>query len=304
MQTRSSGGGLVKKRSSGGGLVKKRSFSGGSVKKKSYGCGSLRWRLSEEEKLWGGSVKKRSFSGGSLKKRSYGGVSLKKISYGGGSMQRSCFGGASVRKRSSGGGSVRKPKKRLDAVPMGFSVGDMGRPAINPAPRKSTPARPANLRVMIISAQTRPTPSPYKPRLAVQYISCHPYLALASSTCGFREAVASSVPPPPALRLMGSLQSDSRISLGRLLLIRVFVGSGFLVVVVEVLVRPWWSSALLVSDVDDSSGESVGDVVTRGPHRLSDDWINKVVNGRLLTVGLVELSTIEAVPRHMGWWDP
>ena len=116
---------------------------------------------------------------------------------------------------------VRKPKKRLDAVPMGFSAGDMGRPAINPAPRKSTPARPANLRVMIISAQTRPTPSPYKPRPAVQYISCHPYLALASSTCGFREAVASSVPPPLALRLMGSLQSDSRISLGRLLLIRV-----------------------------------------------------------------------------------
>ncbi|KAL0653553.1 hypothetical protein Bca4012_096244 [Brassica carinata] len=62
---------------------------------------------------------------------------------------------------------------------------------------------------MIISAQTRPTPSPYKPRPAVQYISCHPYLALASSTCGFREAVASSVPPPLALRLMGSLQSDS-----------------------------------------------------------------------------------------------
>ncbi|KAL0747466.1 hypothetical protein Bca101_029468 [Brassica carinata] len=72
---------------------------------------------------------------------------------------------------------VRKLKKRLDAVPMGFPAGDMGRPAINPAPRKSTPARPANLRVMIISAQIRPTPSPYKSRPVVQYISCHPYVS-------------------------------------------------------------------------------------------------------------------------------
>ncbi|CAN6972417.1 unnamed protein product, partial [Brassica rapa subsp. trilocularis] len=69
---------------------------------------------------------------------------------------------------------VRNTKKCLDAVPMGFPAGDMGRPAMNPAPRNPTPARPANLRVMIISAQARPRPSPYKPRPAVQYISCHP----------------------------------------------------------------------------------------------------------------------------------
>ncbi|WZZ00585.1 hypothetical protein YC2023_072913 [Brassica napus] len=58
---------------------------------------------------------------------------------------------------------------------MGYPAGDMGRPAMNPAPRNPMPARPANLRVMIISAQARPRPSPYKPRPAVQYISCHPY---------------------------------------------------------------------------------------------------------------------------------
>ncbi|CAN6990144.1 unnamed protein product [Brassica rapa subsp. trilocularis] len=72
------------------------------------------------------------------------------------------------------GAPVRNTKKCLDAVPMGFPAGDMGRPAMNPAPRNPTPARPANLRVMIISAQARPRPSPYKPRPAVQYISCHP----------------------------------------------------------------------------------------------------------------------------------
>ncbi|WZY94567.1 hypothetical protein YC2023_066896 [Brassica napus] len=64
---------------------------------------------------------------------------------------------------------------------MGYPAGDMGRPAMNPAPRNPMPARPANLRVMIISAQARPRPSPYKPRPAVQYISCHPYSEFLSS---------------------------------------------------------------------------------------------------------------------------
>ncbi|WZY67958.1 hypothetical protein YC2023_000198 [Brassica napus] len=53
---------------------------------------------------------------------------------------------------------------------MGYPAGDMGRPAMNPAPRNPMPARPANLRVMIISAQARPRPSPYKPRPAVQVL--------------------------------------------------------------------------------------------------------------------------------------
>ncbi|CAN6860425.1 unnamed protein product, partial [Brassica oleracea] len=132
VKKRSSGGGSVKKRSSGGGSVKKRSYGGGSVKKRSYGGGSMQRSSSgggsvKKRSSGGGSVKKRSSGGGSLKKRSYGGGSVKKISYGGGSMQRSSSGGGSVKKRSSGGGSVRKSKKRLDAVPMGFPAGDMGR---------------------------------------------------------------------------------------------------------------------------------------------------------------------------------
>ncbi|WZZ88579.1 hypothetical protein YC2023_117158 [Brassica napus] len=131
VKKRSSGGGSVKKRSSGGGSVMKRSYSGGSVKKRSYGGGSMQRSSScggsvKKRSSGGGSVKKRSSGGGSLKKRSYGGGSVKKISYGGGSMQRSSSGGGSVKKRSSGGGLVRKPKKRLDAVPMGFPAGDMG----------------------------------------------------------------------------------------------------------------------------------------------------------------------------------